>query len=291
MRKADSASEDGADIIQADGADDMQAIEIDTDNEDLADDGDNKDVLADDTEDNVLMADSDSAANSDLSSGCSTSDEVLTFDIGSITNNSGNGSNKSTFNFDFGNSSFDLGGLGDMFGGMFGGSKDTLKCNNLNVYYAKKTTYSVKLLDSKGNPLSGKVVSFAINNKIVGATTNSKGVAKLKIHLKPGTYVVTAQFGETTVLSQIKVKNNILTKDVVKKYKKKGVFKIKIVDPKGKPLKKKIVKVKFNKKVYNLKTNKKGVAKFKLSKTLKKGKYKIKVKFNGLSKKNKITVK
>ena len=192
--------------------------------------------------------------------------------------------------FDFGNSTFDFGSLGDIFGSMMGGSKDTLKCNNLNVFYAKKTTYKVKLVDSKGNPLAGKVVSFAINNKIVGATTNSKGIAKLKTKLKPGTYVVTAQFGETTVLSQIKVKNNIITKNKVKKYRKKGVFKIKVVNPKGKGLKNQIVKVKFNKKTYQLKTNKKGVAKFKLSKTLKKGTYKIKVKCNGLSKKNKITV-
>ena len=196
------------------------------------------------------------------------------------------GGNGSTFNFDFGNMS-----LGDMFGGLFGGSSDSIKSSNLNVYYNKITTYKVKLTDSKGNPLSGKVVSFAINNKIVGVTTDSNGVAKLKAKLKPGSYVVTAQYGETTVLNTIKIKNNILTKDMTKKYNKKGKFKIKVVTAKGKPLKKQVLKIKFNKQTYKIKTNKKGKAVFKLPKNLEKGKYKIKIICNGLSKKNTITVK
>ena len=196
------------------------------------------------------------------------------------------GGNGSTFNFDFGNMS-----LGDMFGGLFGGSSDSIKSSNLNVYYNKITTYKVKLTDSKGNPLSGKVVSFAINNKIVGVTTDSNGVAKLKAKLKPGSYVVTAQYGETTVLNTIKIKNNILTKDMTKKYNKKGKFKIKVVTAKGKPLKKQVLKIKFNKQTYKIKTNKKGKAVFKLPKNLEKGKYKIIIICNGLSKKNTITVK
>jgi hypothetical protein len=286
-----SASDDATDIVA--NADDMEIVESDIDVDEIAV---NEDV-------NVLTDGEEGSGCSTDTSGCSTDTSGCStdtggqgqgggglgdFDIGSLLNGTGrNSSNGNGSGFDFG----DLGGIGDLFGGLFGGSSDTLKCNNLNVYYAKKTTYSVKLVDSKGNPLAGKVVSFAINNKIVGATTNSKGVAKLKVKLKPGNYVVTAQFGDTTVLSQIKVKNNIITKDVTKKYKKKGKFKIKVVNPKGKPLKKQILKIKFNKQIYKLKTNKKGKAIFKLSKSLKKGKYTIKIKCNGLSKKNKITVK
>ena len=284
-----SASDDGADIIETGDAEDVQTIESDIDVDEVNAVNEDVDILND--------GDAGSGCSTDANSGCATQSGGQGtggfggMGMGNGTWGNGSWGNGSNFDFNFGNSTFDLGGLGDMFGGLFGGSKDTIKCNNLNVFYAKKTTYKVKLVDSKGNPLSGKVVSFVINNKIVGATTNSKGVAKLKIHLKPGKYVVTAQYGETTVLNEIKVKNNIITKDKVKKYRKKGVFKIKVVDPKGKPLKKQIVKVKFNKKTYKLKTNKKGVAKFKLSKFLKKGKHKIIVKCNGLSKKNKITVK
>lgn len=284
-----SASDDGADIIETGDAEDIQTIESDIDVDEINAVNEDVDVLND--------GDAGSGCSTDANSGCATQSGGQGtggfggMGMGNGTWGNGSWGNGSTFDFNFGNSTFDLGGLGDMFGGMFGGSKDTIKCNNLNVFYAKKTTYKVKLVDSKGNPISGKAISFVIKNKIVGATTNSKGVAKLKIHLKPGNYVITAQYGDTTVINQIKVKNNIITKDKVKKYRKKGVFKIKVVDPKGKPLKKQIVKVKFNKKTYKLKTNKKGVAKFKLSKSLKKGNYKIKVKCNGLSKKNKITVK
>ena len=290
-----SASDDAADVIA--DSDDVETVESDIGVDGIVAINDDVNILNDGEGGSGCSTDPTSGCSTDPTSGCSTQtggqgQGTGGFDIESLMNRTngtgrGNGSswgNGSTFNFDFGS-------LGDMFGGMFGGSKDTLQCNNLNVYYAKKTTYSVKLVDSKGNPLAGKIVSFAINNKIVGATTNSKGVAKLKVKLKPGTYVVTAQYGETTVLSQIKVKNNIITKNVVKKFKKKGKFKIKIVNPKGKPLAKQVVKVKFNKKTYKLKTNKKGKAIFKLSKNLKKGKYTIKVKCNGLSKKNKITVK
>lgn len=254
-----------------DDADELATIESDVDvNEIIAANGD----------ENVLN-------DGNGSSGCSTDDNGQGgqgTQMPSFGNGTGRG-NGTNFNFDFGNMSF-----GDL-GGLFGGSSDTIKCDNLNVYYSKITTYKVKLTDSKGNPLSGKVISFAINNKIVGATTDSKGVAKLKVKLKPGTYIVTAQYGDTTVLNTIKVKNNIITKDVTKKYRKKGKFKIKVVNQKGKPLKKQVVKIKFKKKLYKLKTNKKGKAVFKLSKKLKKGKYKIKIVCNGLSKKNVITVK
>lgn len=273
------------------------------DDANITDDADNLATIENDVDvDEIVAANGDENVlnDGDGSSGCSTDDQggqgsqggqggqgtqMPSFGNGTWGNGTWGG-NGSTFNFDFGNMS-----IGDLFGGLFGGSSDTIKCNNLNLYYNKITTYKVKLTDSKGNPLSGKVISFAINNKIVGATTDGNGVAKLKVKLKPGSYVVTAQYGDTTVLNTIKIKNNILTKDMTKKYNKKGKFKIKVVTAKGKPLKKVVLKIKFNKKTYKLKTNKKGKAVFKLPKNLEKGKYKIKIICNGLSKKNTITVK
>ena len=43
------------------------------------------------------------------------------------------------------------------------------------------STYTVTLLDSDSNPLSGKVISFEFENKTYNKTTNSKGVAGLLI--------------------------------------------------------------------------------------------------------------
>ena len=52
-----------------------------------------------------------------------------------------------------------------------------------------------------------------------------------------------------------------------------------------------IVKIKFKGKAYKIKTNKKGIATFKVPKNLKAGKYKIKTTYNGLNNVNKIVVK
>ncbi len=215
----------------------------------------------------------------------------------------------------FGNGSFDMGGMGDMsqymnmnmssFMGMFGdmdmgslmgmfggaGATNTIKASNLNKYYTKTTSYKVTLLDSSNKAVAGKYVVFTINNKEYNVKTNSKGVATLKLKLKPGTYYITAEYDNVIVKKRIKIKNVLTTKNLVKKVKKLGKFNVKVLNSKGKPYAKRIVKIKFRGKTYKIKTNKKGIATFKVSKKLKKGKYTIKTMYNGLTRTNKITVK
>ena len=93
------------------------------------------------------------------------------------------------------------------------------------------------------------------------------------------------------VKNRIVVKSTLKTKNVSKKVKKSGKFTVKVLNSKGKAYSKQTVKIKFKGKTYNLKTNKKGIATFKLSKNLKAGKYTIKTTCNGLTNSNKITVK
>ena len=64
-----------------------------------------------------------------------------------------------------------------------------------------------------------------------------------------------------------------------------------MLNSKGKAYKNQVVKIKFKGKTYKIKTNKKGIATFKVSKKLKAGKYIIRTTYKGLTNSNKIVVK
>ena len=169
-------------------------------------------------------------------------------------------------------------------------AKDSIKSANLKTYYDKTTTFKVTVMSGNKAVTKGTVV-FKVNNKKITANIGSNGVATLKIKLKPGTYKVTSTYGKVSVNNNIVVKKSIITKNVSKKYKKAGKFKVKVLNAKGKAQAKQKVKIKFKGKTYTVKTNKKGIATFKLSKKLKVGKYAIKTTCKGLTVSNKITVK
>lgn len=169
-------------------------------------------------------------------------------------------------------------------------SREVIKSSDMTRYYAKKVSYSVKVYDFAGKVV-GKKVKFTIANKNYWVATDKNGVATLKISLKPGKYTVHASYGKIKVKNRINVKTTLITKNVSKKVKKSGKFTVKVLNSNGKALKNKVVKVKFKGKAYNVKTNSKGIATFKLPKTLKVGKYAIKTSCNGLTNTNKIIVR
>lgn len=60
---------------------------------------------------------------------------------------------------------------------------------------AKTKTLTATFKSANGNAISGKKISFTINGKTYTATTNSKGIASVKISLsKKGTYTATAKY-------------------------------------------------------------------------------------------------
>uniref|UniRef100_UPI003864D2B4 Ig-like domain-containing protein n=1 Tax=Methanobrevibacter sp. TaxID=66852 RepID=UPI003864D2B4 len=73
---------------------------------------------------------------------------------------------------------------------------------------SKKTKFSAKLLDTNGNPLKGKKITFKIKGKKYKAKTNKKGIAsiKIKLKLKKGTYKIYTIYGKSKVINKIKVK-------------------------------------------------------------------------------------
>ena len=89
--------------------------------------------------------------------------------------------------------------------------------------------------------------------------------------------MVTAQYKDFMVINKVIVKPTLipLTQFGAKKLSKTFKFKVKLLDNKGKVSKNKKVKVKFNKKTYTAKTNKKGIATFTLKTPLKSGKFNV----------------
>ena len=78
---------------------------------------------------------------------------------------------------------------------------------------AKTKTLTATLKSSKGNPISGKTLSFVVNGKTYTAKTNSKGVASVKVSLsKKGTYSFTVKFAGDDAYSAISIKSKLTIK-------------------------------------------------------------------------------
>ncbi len=202
----------------------------------------------------------------------------------------GNGSSLSFGNgtFGSGNSSFDIGSILGMLGGT---KQDSINSSDLTKYHTKTTTFKVTVKNGNQTLTSGSVI-FTINNKEYVGHIGSDGVASVSLkNLKPGTYSIFSEYGQTIVKNVITIKKAVTTKNVSVKYKKAGKFTVKVLNSKGKPYAKQSVKIKFKGKTQTIKTNSKGIATFKIPKNLKVGKYTIKTIYAGLTLSNKITVK
>ena len=169
--------------------------------------------------------------------------------------------------------------------------KTKIVSKNLVKYYKQSKQFKVRVYGADGKPAVGKFVNFTIGKNTYKVRTDKSGYATLKINMKPGKYTVITKFEDVKVKNKITVKTTLITKNKSKKVKKSAKFKIKVLNSKGKAYKNQLVKVKFKGKTYKLKTNKKGIAIFKIPKNLKVGKYKIKTTYKGLTNSNRITVR
>ena len=146
---------------------------------------------------------------------------------------------------------------------------------DIKTYYDDGDYYKVRVYDNNGNPLkAGQKVTFALDNKKYTVKTDKNGYAKLKITAKPGPHYVGAVYNNFVVYNKVTVKDIIYIKtgSLGKGLSKTTKLKVKYL---GKKKKNKKLKVKFNKKTYKAKTNKKGIAVFKLKTPTKLGAYKI----------------
>ncbi len=139
---------------------------------------------------------------------------------------------------------------------------------DLTAYY-NKASYSVTVYGTDGNVASGVLVTFSVNGKKVGtAKTNANGVATIKLSQLPKTYKITSTALGKSVTKKLTVKQVLTLKKIkVRKSARKLVITATLKEGKN-PLKSKRVVFKFKGKTYKAKTNKKGVAKITVKKSV-----------------------
>ena len=146
--------------------------------------------------------------------------------------------------------------------------KSKLTANNLNMLYSSGKYFKVRLTQNS-NPLVGKTVVFTVNGKKISRVSDADGYASVKITLAPKTYTVTAEYNGVKVKNKVVVKSIITAKNVNAKKSSKSIkIKVTLKKVNKKYLKNKKVTLKFNKKTFKAKTNKKGVVTFIIKKNV-----------------------
>ena len=159
---------------------------------------------------------------------------------------------------------------------------------------AKGYSYQVTLKDANGKALAGKQITVTFNGKSYKATTNSKGIATVKLTAsKAGTQKATIKFaGDSSYKASTKTTTIKISKEASKLTASAKSFKAKVKTKKytvtlkskaGKAIAKAKVTLKVKGKTYKATTNSKGKATFKMTKLTKKGNYSAVVKFAGNS--------
>ena len=171
----------------------------------------------------------------------------------------------------------------------------TIKSNDVVKYYKGSTNYAATFVDSQNNPLANTEVKVTVSGKTYTLKTNSAGVAKLAINLKPGTYPITAENPVTgyKLTTNIKVLSTVSSSDLRKVRTDSKKFTATFLDSEGKKLANTNVKFIFysgkSSKTYTAKTNSEGVASLAIGAGP--GTYTIKsVNVDGISNTNTITV-
>jgi hypothetical protein len=142
---------------------------------------------------------------------------------------------------------------------------------NVNVIYSAKASYKV-LITRDGKAVgAGESVAIKFNGKTYTVKTDAKGYATLNLNtkVKVKSYAITATYKGVTVKNTVKVKHLIKASNKkIKKSKKVNKIKVKTNKVNGKYLKGKKLTLKIKGKKVKAKINKKGVAIFKLKKSI-----------------------
>ena len=75
------------------------------------------------------------------------------------------------------------------------------------MHYRDGTSFKAKILDGLGNPNPGVDVVFNINGVFYTKTTDSTGVASLKINLQAGKYIITSTYNGLSASNTIVIKS------------------------------------------------------------------------------------
>ena len=162
--------------------------------------------------------------------------------------------------------------------------------HDLVKYYKNDSQYTVRALDSQGNPVgAGEYVLFNINGVFYARQTDANGYATLSINLNPGDYVITAEYNFCKVSNNIKVRPILSAYNLVKKSGTSNPFRAFLLDGRGRPLEGATITFNVNGVFYDRITDIDGVAKLNIN--LMPGRYIITSMYsNGASISNNITI-
>ena len=161
--------------------------------------------------------------------------------------------------------------------------------NNLTKYFRNESTYSVRVVDANGNPVSSGVdVNFNINGRIYKRTTNNEGYAKLNINLPEGNYIITAEHNGCLVSNEITVLPILITENMTKTYGSSTPFVVKLMDGHGNKYPSQMIRMNINGVFYQRTTDEEGIARLNIN--LPCGEYIITSSYNESNVANKITV-
>lgn len=168
--------------------------------------------------------------------------------------------------------------------------KSTIKSNGLTKYYTNTAAHSATFYDKKGKVLKNTAVKFTLNGKTTSVKTNKKGIAKLAVNLKPGSYTVKQTNPKTTETTSntILIKTILETKDLTMTEQDGSKFSVKVLNANGKAAAGKKVTLKVNGKTYTPTSNSQGIASQTIDLTP--GKYSITTEYEGLKHTNQLTV-
>lgn len=143
----------------------------------------------------------------------------------------------------------------------------TINGNDMALFYKNGTQYCATFLDSQGNPLVNTTVKFNINGVFYPRNTDEKGVAKLRIQLRPDNYVLTAYNPNDNFeySNTVNVLPTILGEDLSKLYLDGNQFYATFLGNDGNPLVNTTVTFNINGVIYNRDTNEKGVARLNIN--------------------------
>ena len=155
--------------------------------------------------------------------------------------------------------------------------------SDVGVDYSGKSTYNVLITKDGKAAGAGESVTISYNGKNHNVLTDANGYASLAIdsNVKTGSYIIKATCNGVSVSNKVNVRQIIKASDKkVRKSVKVTKVKMSLNKVDGKILKSAKLNVKFNGKTYNIKTDKKGVAVWKVKMSmLKKFKVGKKVKY------------
>ena len=166
----------------------------------------------------------------------------------------------------------------------------TIVVEDLTKYYCNESQFYMTVVDGQGKPLANQEVSINIDGVFYYRTTDSNGVARLDINLRPGEYILTVQDSTGLMRSALVTVLPTLTgEDVVMDFMDGSTYDVVVVDGQGKPLVNETVTMNINGVFYNKVTDENGVASLDIN--LRPGEYIITTTHENATISNKITVK